>query len=109
VTYGHPIPYYYIIVNTKNTFKFFETESKQTSIEYFNPSPGLLVIDEITDPDSFEFYIQPQEVTQGTATPTSYQVAFGNLNVPELIPKLTYDLCFFYMQTGREQSECQVC
>jgi len=96
VTYGHPIPYYYIIVNTKNTFKFFETESKQTSIEYFNPSPGLLVIDEITDPDSFEFYIQPQEVKQGTATPTSYQVAFGNLNVPELIPKLTYDLCFLY-------------
>ena len=44
----------------------------------------------------FEFYIQPQEVTQGSATPTCFQVAYGNLNFPEFIPKFTFDLCHIY-------------
>jgi len=92
----NPIPYYYILVNTKNSFKFFETTKKQNRIEYSNPQQGLMVIDDITSPNFFEFYIQPQEVTQGTATPTCYHVAFGNLDLPKVIPKFTYDLCFLY-------------
>ena len=53
-------------------------------------------MDDVTDPNFFEFYIQPQIVTQGTATPTCFHVAFGNMKSPEIIPKLTYDLCFLY-------------
>ena len=86
------ILYYYILVNTKTNFKFFET----TGYEYSNPGPGLLVIDGVTNKNFFEFYIQPQEVTQGSATPTCFHVAYGNLNCPELIVKLTYDLCHIY-------------
>ena len=86
------ILYYYILVNTKTNFKFFET----TDDEYTNPGPGLLVIDGVTNKNFFEFYIQPQEVTQGSATPTCFHVAYGNLNCPELIVKLTYDLCHIY-------------
>ena len=86
------ILYYYILVNTKTNFKFFET----TDDEYTNPGPGLLVIDGVTNKNFFEFYIQPQEVTQGSATPTCFHVAYGNLNFPELIVKLTYDLCHIY-------------
>jgi len=93
---GNQIPFYYILVNTKTNFKFFEKEKQGNSIEYYNPAPGLLVLDEITDPKFFEFYIQPQEVTQGTATPTCYHVAFGNINDPNFVPKLTFDLCFLY-------------
>ena len=86
------ILYYYILVNTKTTFKFFE-KSKN---EYYNPYSGLLIIDGVTNRKFFEFYIQPQEVTQGSATPTCFHVAFGNLNFPEMIAKLTFDLCHLY-------------
>jgi aubergine-like protein len=108
------IPYYYILVNKKTSLKFFESDSilnnssiggasknikskiTPTTYQYDNPDPGLLVFNSLTDPAIFEFYLQPQKVTQGTATPTNFHVAFGNLNCPELIPKLTYDLCYIY-------------
>ena len=86
------ILYYYVLVNTKTTFKFFEKSGKQ----FNNPGPGLLVIDGVTNRNYFEFYIQPQEVTQGSATPTCFHVAYGNLNFPEFIAKFTYDLCHIY-------------
>ena len=84
--------YYYVLVNTKTTFKFFEKNKSN----YSNPGSGLLVIDGVTNRNFFEFYIQPQEVTQGSATPTCFHVAYGNLNFPEMIPKLTFDLCHIY-------------
>ena len=86
------IKFYYILVNTKTTFKFFEKAGKQFS----NPGPGLLIIDGVTNRNFFEFYIQPQEVTQGSATPTCFHVAYGDLKMENLIPKFTYDLCHIY-------------
>ena len=91
------ILYYYILVNTKSTFKFFEPgEDNNGNDTYFNPYSGLLVLDGVINRNLFEFYIQPQEVTQGSATPTCFQVAYGNLNFPEFIPKFTFDLCHIY-------------
>ena len=87
------IQFYYILVNTKTTYKFFE---KTGEGEYKNPGPGLLVIDGITHKNFFEFYIQPQQVTEGSATPSCYHVAYGNLNFPEMVPKLSYYLCYLY-------------
>ena len=87
------ILYYYVLVNTKTTFKFFEKDKYNN---FSNPGPGLLIIDGVTNRNFFEFYIQPQEVTQGSATPTCFHVAYGNLNFPEMIPKFTYDLCHIY-------------
>ena len=87
------IKYYYILVNTKSTFKFFEKDEKNV---YYNPYSGLLVLDGVINRNFFEFYIQPQEVTQGSATPTCFHVAYGNLNFPEMIPKFTFDLCHLY-------------
>ena len=86
------ILFYYILVNTKTTFKFFE----KSGDNYVNPGSGLLVIDGVTNKNFFEFFIQPQEVTQGSATPTCFHVAYGNMNFPEMIPKFTYDLCHIY-------------
>ena len=88
----HKILFYYILVNTKTTFKFFEKSGDR----YFNPDAGLLAIDGVTSPDTFEFFIQPQQVTGGSATPTRFHVAYGNMNFPEIIPKFTYDLCHIY-------------
>ena len=86
------ILFYYILVNTKTTFKFFE----KTSNGYINPQSGLLIMDGITNKNYFEFYIQPQQVTEGSATPTCFHVAYGNLDFPEMIPKFTFDLCHIY-------------
>ena len=55
-----------------------------------------MVYEDVTNPEFFEFYIQPQNVTGGSATPTCFHVAFGNLNKPGFIPKFTYDLCHLY-------------
>lgn len=86
------IPYYYVIVNKKTNFKFFESSQNK----YNNPDTGLVIFDGATDGTKFDFFIQPQKVTQGTATPTYYHVAFGDLKIAELLPKLAYDLCSIY-------------
>ena len=86
------ILYYYVLVNTKTTFKFFEKAGNRFS----NPGSGLLVINGVTNRNFIEFYIQPQEVTQGSATPTCFHVAYGDMNFPEFIAKFTYDLCHIY-------------
>ena len=84
--------FYYILVNTKTTYKFFEVENG----EYYNPGSGLLILDGVINRNYFEFYIQPQEVTGGSATPSCFHVAYGNLEFPEIIPKFTFDLCHIY-------------
>ena len=84
--------YYYILVNTKTNYKIFHIEDE----EYYNPYSGLLVLDGITNRNFFEFYIQPQEVTEGSSTPSCFHVAYGNLDFPEIIPKFTFDLCHIY-------------
>jgi len=91
-----PLPYYYIIVNKKVNIKFFEKDEGKNRVSYDNPKSGLIICDKVTDDKIFEFYLQPQVVTQGTATPTNYHVAFGNLNAPNLVLNLTYGLCFLY-------------
>ena len=99
---GLNIQYYYILVNKKTSLKFFEVEHPNNNNKAFdndfynNPESGLLVCDNIIKGNEFEFYIQPQKVTQGTATPTNYSVLYGNMNCPKIIPKLTFDLCFIY-------------
>ena len=97
------IKYYYVLVNKKSSLKFFEESTYNNKRNrnndkgiYDNPDSGLLICDKLISSDKFEFYIQPQKVTQGTATPTCFQVEYGNMNCPEILPKLTFDLCFLY-------------
>jgi aubergine-like protein len=92
----NPIPYYYILVNKKTSLKFFEKEQNYGSSNYSNPDCGLLILKDLVESDVYEFYIQPQKVNQGTATPTNFQVIYGNLDMPSYIPKITYDLCYMY-------------
>ena len=87
------IKYYYILVNTKPTLKFFE----KTNEGYINPNSGLLIFDDITNKNYFEFYLQPQNVNQGSATPSCFHVAYGDLDCPAMIPKLTFDWCHIYI------------
>ena len=93
------IKYYYVIVNTKTSLKFFESNIKKTKKEtgtYKNPEPGLIVLNQVTDKNKFEFYIQPQKVTQGSATPTFFRAIYGDMDFPELLIKLTYWTTYIY-------------
>ena len=93
------IGYYYVIVNTKTSLKFFELNIRKTKKEtgkYKNPEPGLVVLNQVTDTNKFEFYIQPQKVTEGSATPTFFRAIYGDMDFPELLIKLSYWTTYIY-------------
>ena len=65
-----------------------------------NSQSNLLIMEGFTNKNFFEFYIQPQKVAKGSTIPSLYHVISGNLNYPEIIPKLTFDLCHIYSNFG---------
>ena len=96
---------YYICCNLKSDLKFFEVhrDYKNNTIDYKNPVSGLIVDEKVTQSNRYEFYLQPQFVNQGTATPCHYQVMYydkspkeeDNLEI-EKLQKLSFDLTFYY-------------
>ena len=91
---------YYICCNLKSDLKFFETKQNNS---YSNPNSGLVVDEKVTQSSKFEFFLQPQFVNQGTATPSHYQVMYydksnneeDNLKI-EKLEKLSFYLTFYY-------------
>ena len=90
----------YVCCNLKGDLKFFENGNGR----YANPKSGLCVDSSVTQKDKYEFYIQPQFVNQGTATPCHYQVLYedrdnnndeNNLKLEEL-QLLSFYLSFYY-------------
>ena len=99
---------YYICCNLKSDLKFFETnESKDSAKAYSNPKSGLIVDDYVIQKSKYEFYIQPQYVNQGTATPCHYQIMYYDkaekeeeeLSI-ENLEKLSFYLSFYYWTWG---------
>ena len=73
-------------------------------LSYGNPGSGLCVDAKVIRKDKFEFYLQPQFVNQGTATPCHYEVIYQDVdeNNPdnniklENFQKLCFYLSFYY-------------
>lgn len=64
---------------------------------YSNPQPGTVIDGEITEKDTFEFYLISVAVRQGMPTPTRYSIIFDDIKEsPHKIEHLTYKLCFTY-------------
>ena len=91
----------YVCCNLKGDLKFFE---KTVDHGFANPKSGLCVDSMVTQKDKYEFYIQPQFVNQGTATPCHYQVLYedtdannkeNNLKMEQL-ELLSFYLSFYY-------------
>ena len=90
----------YICCNLKGDLKFFEKNNDKC----INPKSGLCVDSAVTQKDKYEFYIQPQYVNQGTATPCHYQVIYEDkdINNPannikmEQLQLLSFHLSFYY-------------
>ena len=90
----------FICCNLKGDLKFFE-ESKDG---YLNPPSGLCIDDSVVESGKYEFYLQPQFVNQGTATPCHYEVLYqdideknpdNNMSIEEL-ENLSFKLSFYY-------------
>lgn len=83
----------FIITNKLIDVKFFMMDGSNLN----NPKSGLCVDDHIISPGSYEFYIQPQFVNQGTATPTKFQVLMDDTSMTlEEIEQITYYMCYYY-------------
>ena len=87
-------------LSTQRKAEFFQQQNNKKNDkekgEYKNPEPGLVLLNKVTDKNKFEFYIQPQKVTEGSATPTCFHAIYGNMNYPEILIKLTYWSTYTY-------------
>lgn len=85
----------YVCCNLKNNLKFFEKSEDM----YTNPKSGLCIDTSVTQKDKYEFYIQPQFVNLGTATPTHYEILYedteNELKIEQL-EQLSYYLSYYY-------------
>jgi len=76
-----------------------------------NPAPGCVVDHTITRRFLFDFFLVPQNVRQGTVTPTHYIVVHDSSDYsPDIIQRLSYKLCFLYYNwpgTMRVPACCQ--
>ena len=94
---------YYIAVNLNSDIKFYQIKdngiNSNNDNKYSNPKSGLIVDDNVTQQNIYEFYLQPQLVNQGTANPTQFQVMYYDKEdelSQENLEKLTFYLCFYY-------------
>ena len=95
------IPFYYICCNLKCDMKFFEYYENHGNKSFNNPKSGLIIDEFVTQKNKFEFYIQPQFVNQGTATPCHYQVMCAYQHSDdklklEQLERITFYLCYYY-------------
>ncbi|XP_018059690.1 PREDICTED: protein argonaute-3 [Atta colombica] len=76
-----------------------------------NPAPGTIVDSCITRRNYYDFFLVPQNVRQGTVTPTHYIVIHDSSNMEtDLMQRLTYKLCHLYYNwpgTIRVPAPCQ--
>ena len=87
------LKYNYISVNKKTDLKFFQELGRN----YKNPESGTVIDTEVIAPNDYQFYLQPQKVEHGTATPVEYHVIYDTINIPiEDLEKITFYQTFYY-------------
>ena len=84
----------FITVNKKTELKFFEINS---SNNLKNPPSGTVIDTDIINDDFYDFYIQPQYVNMGSASPVHYHCLFDSTNMPlEIMENITYKMTYYY-------------
>ena len=62
-----------------------------------NPPAGTVIDADITEKDTYEFYLVSVAARQGMSTPTRYTVIYDDIKAsPHMIEQLTYKLCWTY-------------
>nr|AEX87971.1 Otiwi9 [Sterkiella histriomuscorum] len=92
-------PYITVIFVNKRINQRFFVEDYQQNLQ--NPPPGCLIDSSVVESEDsnleYDFYLIPQQTTQGCAVPTHFFVGFNDSpHSKDVIEKLTYDLCYYY-------------
>ena len=83
----------FISVNKKTELKFFQNNNNELK----NPPSGTVIDTDIINDDFYDFYIQPQYVNMGSATPVHYHCLFDSTGMPlEIMEKITYNMTYYY-------------
>lgn len=93
----------FLIVTKRINARFFQGPN--------NPKAGTVVDDVITLPERYDFFLVSQNVTQGTATPTNYNVIYDTSGLsPDKMQIITHKMCHLYYNwtgTVRVPNVCQ--
>lgn len=90
-----------IIVTKRIADRIFSYDDSSKPMTYYNPTAGTVVTSEITS-NYFDFLLVPQNVTQGSCTPTKFQVIYDNTGLPaDVFYQMTFYQCYnYYNWTG---------
>lgn len=102
--YGEqPVKLAFVVVTKRINARFFQGMK--------NPSAGTVVDDVVTLPERYDFFLVSQNVNQGTATPTNYNVIYDTMGLPpDRLQVLTHKFCHLYYNwtgTVRVPNVCQ--
>lgn len=83
----------YIVVSKRINTRFFSGSEQRAD----NPPPGLVVDNTVTLYERFDFFLISQKVTQGTVSPTSYNIVEDSTKTsPDIHQRLAYALTHLY-------------
>lgn len=83
----------FIVVSKRINTRFFKMDGRGPS----NPSCGTVVDNKVTLNERFDFFLISQKVTQGTVSPTSYNVVEDTTGTPpDIHQRLAYALTHLY-------------
>jgi len=107
--YGSEAPHLVFFVVTKRLNDRFFHEEKLGELQ--NPKNGLIVHSSGEGRDELDFFMVAQNVTQGTATPTRYQMIFNDSEIkdPSYYFKLTYFQTYNYFNWSGPVKVPSVC
>ena len=84
----------FIVVSKRINTRFFKMDQRGMGS---NPPCGTVVDNKVTLNERFDFFLVSQKVTQGTVSPTSYNVIEDNTGIkPDVHQKLAYTLTHLY-------------
>lgn len=92
-----PVKLAFIIVSKRINTKFFRDTPQKGII---NVPAGTVVDDVVTLPERYDFFLVSQQVNQGTATPTNYNVIYDTFGLPpDKLQQMTYIMCHLYVSS----------
>lgn len=92
-----------VTVNKKINSRFYNADKdRQQPLNKFiskllNVDSGSIIVEQLSQDNSYDFHLAAQYVTQGTCTPTLFRVAYDTTKMPqEALITFTFEQCFNY-------------
>lgn len=103
-----------VICGKRHNTRFYPTSNENSKTDNVsNPKNGTVVDRGITEPSSWEFFLQAHNALQGTARPCHYFVvhdeifaADGKPQAADKVETLTHNLCYMFGRATRAVSYC---